>query len=145
MTSTTPPTASIPHQGTRLPWKAWAILALGDFLVFVLFNILGRTDHAIPISPQTTLQGVAPFVLAWFAVAPWLGIYRRSTFTSLRQTWLRMLPVWLVSGMLALLLRIWWYDRPFIFSFAAIALTFQGAMVLGWRLVFLFVARRRQV
>ncbi|MBI4310524.1 MAG: DUF3054 domain-containing protein [Chloroflexi bacterium] len=134
----TPP----PHVSPTTPAFAYAVLAVGDLAVFVLFNIMGRADHEASITAFTVAKGVAPFAVAWFAVSPWIGTYRHATFTSFRRTWQDVLPAWVLCGALALLLRMWWYDRPFIATFAAISLSFQAGLLMAWRMAFLAVSLR---
>ncbi len=117
--------------------------AAGDLFVFFLFVLLGRADHEASLDLPELLKAMVPFALAWFAVAPWLGAYRASSLRSFRRTWTRLLPTWLLCGSLAVLLRMWWYDRPFIVSFVVVALTFQAAMLMAWRLAFALLLRRR--
>jgi hypothetical protein len=84
---------------------------------------------------------MAPFAIAWFAVAPWLGAYRFCTRTPIRRVFLRVLLVWLLCGALAILLRSWWYERPIVPSFAAVALGFQAVLLVGWRIAFVLLVR----
>ena len=139
-----PTTPSSPSARSRslLPQWPQVVAALGDFAVFFLFALAGRSDHNISLSILSLLKTLAPFAVAWFTLSPWLGAHRLRTLSSLGQLWQRVLPVYLLSFSIAILLRSWWYDRPLILSFILVALSFQTVFLTLWRLALALFLRR---
>ena len=114
------------------------LVLLGDMAVFLAFVILGKTEHGL-IQSEALLRTALPFAIVWCLVSPWLGAYKASTLYSLRATAWRISLIWLVCGLVALLFRALLIDRPLIPTFALVALTVQGALLLSWRGVFMLV------
>ena len=61
------------------------LLAVGDFSVFLLFVIFGKSEHDITLS-QSYIRTVIPFSIAWFTISPLLGAYRFSTIYKFRKS-----------------------------------------------------------
>jgi hypothetical protein len=60
------------HSINRLAW-----LIGGDILVLLLFTWIGERSHNLPGLDLRAVQTVAaPFIIAWFLIAPWLGLFR---------------------------------------------------------------------
>jgi hypothetical protein len=120
----------------------WAFI-LVDVVAFLLFAGLGRQQHHESGGAVTTLVIAAPFLAAWFAVAGFLGLFgnewpRCGTARSLQPVAL----AWLIAWPIALVLRAALQRRGVTVSFALVALAVNAVFLLGWRGVYLFVARR---
>ena len=111
---------------------------LGDMAVFVVFVILGKSEHGI-IQSRALLRTALPFAIVWCAISPWLGAYRASTLYNLRTTAWRIPLIWLLCGFVALLARALLTDRPLTLAFALVAIAVQGALLVSWRGVFMMV------
>jgi hypothetical protein len=85
------------------------------------------------------LEVLWPIALGWFVVALLTRLYARAG----EAMW-RSLLATLVGGLvITQLLRATLQDRPWIGIFTAVAFGFVGLTTFGWRLVGLFVRRRR--
>lgn len=116
-----------------------ALVAAGDLLVFIFFASEGLTTHNLSMgaSPILTVLGVAaPFALPWFAAAFLMGVYRQDTNDHLIQMLVRAALAWIVAGVTGLLIRSTLLGRPFIMTFAEVAMGVNAALLLGWRIVF---------
>ncbi|MDQ2714862.1 MAG: DUF3054 domain-containing protein [Chloroflexota bacterium] len=123
------------------PWYV-ANLAFGDALVFFIFAWLGRNSHAeaggLAAIPQIALTAL-PFALAWFLVAPFVGVYWRVLETRPRAMAIRTLRGWLLAWPLAMGLRWLLVDRTKattftqFLTFALVALLVNLVLLLIWR------------
>jgi len=127
-----------------VPWRVIA-LAAGDAASFLLFAAVGRTTHN-EASGITALLQVAetalPFALGWFAVAPFVGAFRRSKTTGPVRMLARTELAWVLAWPVTLVLR--WAiapDHNVPFSFAMVILL-ANALFLGlWRTAFALIER----
>ena len=71
-------------------------LALGDFLAFVTFAAVGRSNHEEGLQILDVLTTAGPFLVSWFVISPFLGTYNRKATASLVSV-----PVQLIPGLLA--------------------------------------------
>ncbi len=120
-----------------------AILAGGDLLVMLVLIGWGRSEHALSaFDIGATLFTAAPFIIGWFLVTPWFGLFR----ADISQNWRRLLPrlllAWAIGGPLALALRALFLGRfsPLIFALVLMGTT-TPAMLL-WRLAYAWWAGR---
>jgi len=120
-----------------------AIGVLGDALVFVLFIALTPIEHGSVEIAAFWRTGL-PFAGVWLLVSPWLGAFRISTLTRWRLAVWRIPLTWLGCGIVAVLLRVWLTDRTFSWAFTIASITLVTAMLLSWRTLLLFAARRIQ-
>jgi len=114
-----------------------AVLALGDMLVFLAFAAIGRGSHGeatgLAAIPQVILTA-APFAIAWFIVAPFVGVYRRELVANPRKMAVRTLVGWVLSWPMAMALRGIFVDHAVPpWTFAVIALVVNAAFLLIWR------------
>jgi hypothetical protein len=70
----------------------WALIA-SDAAALIAFVLVGMERHHAASLFVVFLRNAAPLVLAWFAVAALLGLYRRLGLASLLRTWLVAVPV----------------------------------------------------
>jgi hypothetical protein len=132
---------------TRIPWRVAALVA-GDAVSFVVFAGVGRTSHgeASGLAVLGAVVGTAvPFALGWFAVAPWLGVYRRAltegALPMLRRTELAWVAAWPAACALRWALG---PDHKLPFSFAVVILLANAVFLGAWRTVFAWATRRVQ-
>lgn len=121
--------------------RAIVLVILGDVAVFLAFVVLGQTEHET-FQSAAFVRTSLPFAAAWLAISPWLGAYRSATLCKPLATAWRIPLIWLLCGSVALLVRVLVTDRPFVLSFAIVALAVQGVLLLGWRGAFMTVTRR---
>jgi hypothetical protein len=123
------------------------VLIGGDLLILLLFTWVGRSSHSLPGTDiLADLTTAAPFVISWFVLAPWFGLFR----AEVSQTWQKFVPrlllVWLIGGPLAGLLRALFLGRPIpegiIPIFVVITMIIASLFMLVWRLGYSWWARR---
>jgi hypothetical protein len=126
----------------RLAW-----LVGGDILVLLIFVWVGRGSHSLPGGDiVAVLTTTAPFILSWFLVAPWFGLFRVEVIQSWRRLVPRLWLAWIVAGPLAALLRALFLGRPIpegiIPIFVLVTTGVAGLMMLIWRLGYLWWSHR---
>ena len=114
-----------------------ALAATADIGVFVGFIIIGGAEHQITQS-HALVRTALPFGLSWFAIAPWLGVYKKATFLDLKKTLCRLPLVWILCASIGLMIREVFIGHHSPPVFAIIAISMQGAMLLGWRIVVIY-------
>jgi hypothetical protein len=107
----------------------------------VLFGAIGLASHDEGVSLGVIARSILPFAVAWFAVAPWFGAFRRRA----GQGWgpgLRLAAVWLAAGVLALAGRALVFERELFSAFFLIALVGNGLFLGAWRAIYSLWTRR---
>lgn len=125
------------------------ILAVGDLLVLLSFVLIGRRSHALSTADFFAgLYTALPFVLCWFLVTPWLGLFKRDVASNLSRLLPRLLVGWAIAVPLAHVMRAWLLERPIPqgipLTFVIVSLSYIGFVMLVWRVGFLWWANRRQ-
>lgn len=119
-------------------------LISGDVLVIGLVVFIGFATHGeadVAFLPRMA-AAFFPLLLAWFGLAPLLGLFRPEVAADMRQGWRPALGM-LFAGPLAALLRAILLGTVVIPVFA---LVFSGTAALGmtlWRAVWAYAARGR--
>jgi hypothetical protein len=125
------------------------ILAGGDLLALLLFVWVGRSSHAMALTDiGAVLATAGPFIIAWFLVTPWFGLFKAEVSQNWQQLLPRLLIAWLIiGGPLALVLRALFLGRPLLAGiipvFAAVTLAFTTLFLLIWRLAYAWWATAR--
>lgn len=128
--------------------KHIALLATGDLLALLLFVWIGRRSHALSITDMTAVLSTAlPFIMGWFLVAPWFGLFRADVSQSWRKLIARLLIAWVVlGGPLSLILRTIFLGRPLftglIPTFALITMIVTTLFLMIWRLGYVWWCNR---
>lgn len=124
--------------------KRIILLVAGDFLAFLLFVWIGRSNHALALTDVgAVIWTAAPFMIAWFVISPWLGLFQIEISESWRKFLPRFLVAWvLLGGPLGLILRNIFLQRPLIGgiipSFAIVTLLVTTLFLLIWRLGYIW-------
>ena len=113
-------------------------LAVGlDVFSVVLFVAIGRRNHDESGAFVAVLETATPFliglVVAWAATRAW----RRPTKV------LTGLAIWPVTVLVGMIVRNLVFGDGTAASFVVVATCFLGACIVGWRLAFGAIARRR--
>lgn len=114
------------------------VLATGDVVALVVFTVIGLIRHEGGVTAGGVLEVVVP-IAAVGAVAAWVfGTYRRPGLRTL-------LPAWLVSVPVGLLIRKALFHTPDTWGstgvFLGVALAFTLLFLLVWRLLARFALR----
>ena len=113
-------------------------LAAGlDTFAVVLFVAIGRREHEQDSAISGLITTAAPFVIAlavaWLAMRAW----RRPT------DWQVGVGVWAITLVLGMVLRRVVFDDGTATAFVIVATLFLGLFIVGWRLAFGVLERRR--
>lgn len=122
-----------------------AAIVCGDAVVLAAFVAAGLLSHSINpvIFPRHAVMTAVPFVIAWAAIAPLCGLYRRRALDSFRSTLGRTVLAWTVASLLGGAIRATQFfpgDAPPVFLLAN--LVFGLAFLLPWRVAVVAVRRR---
>ena len=136
-TTDTPSTAERKATWQMPEWQRILTLVVGDILVFMIFAMIGRGSHGeasgLGALPQIFLTAL-PFMLGWFIVAPFLGVYRRNLMNDPRKMAGRTALGWLLSWPVAMLLRGVFVDHAIPpATFAVITLITNLILLEVWR------------
>ncbi|MCU0491652.1 MAG: DUF3054 domain-containing protein [Chloroflexaceae bacterium] len=124
-----------------------ALLIVGDIIAFLVFAAIGRRSHGEAAGFDALVAvftTAAPFLLGWFAVAPWLGAFKTGdgTTTNVGRMVGRTALAWLAALPVGLLLRALFLWREIPLSFAIVTLLTNAAILCGWRAAFAWWAGR---
>ena len=129
--------------------QAVTSLVIGDILVFIIFAIIGDSSHGKLSGLASVLHSVVvalPFIVGWFLVSPFMGMFRRAILTQPRAMATRILWAWLPAWAIAMILRGIFVDHGVpATAFMLIALVFNLALLEIWRWPFALnnAARKR--
>lgn len=111
-------------------------LILGDLLAIALVTVIGFATHGetdFSLLPRM-LTTFLPMSVAWFLVAPFLGLFQPEITGNSRQLWRPFLGM-VFAGPLAALLRAFLLNTVVIPIFAIVLSGFAGLGMLAWRLI----------
>jgi hypothetical protein len=135
------------RQASRLDARRIATLALGDFVAFNIVTAIGLLSHGELTGLQRigeVLQIATPFAAGWFAVAPFVGVFRADVVAQPRRMLLRAALAWLIALPIGLLLWSLVRGRWVQPAFAIVTFITNLVVLLGWRGAFAWLAARRQ-
>lgn len=126
----------------RFPMKKY-ILPLGDILAIAIVTVIGFATHGeVALSFLARMAALFfPLVIAWFLLAPALGLFRQEIASNPKQLW-RPALAGLFAAPLALVPRGFVLNAPILPLFAAIL---AGVVALGmviWRGVYFLFNRK---
>jgi len=103
------------------------VLIAGDLAAMLLFAFVGIASHEKDISLTIFARSFLPFAAAWASLGTLLGAFRTERPS------LRLLAVYLVCGVSALVARSVIFDRSLFNAFFVIGLAGNGLMLFAWR------------
>jgi hypothetical protein len=103
------------------------VLIAGDLAAMLLFAFIGIASHERDISLTIFARSFLPFAVTWLTLGSALGAFRLERFS------IRLLGVYLVCGVTALVARSLVFDRTLFNAFFVIALVGNGALLFAWR------------
>lgn len=108
-----------------------------DTFAIVLFAAIGRREHEQGGGLAEVFETAAPFLIgaavAWLIVRAWrhpLSVYVG-------------LAIWPITILVGMITRNLVFDRGTAASFVVVATLFIGACLVGWRLAWRLISRRR--
>lgn len=128
-------------QRVQLRW-----LLSGDVVAGLVLTMVGFLDHYGAIQGWRWLTTFLPLLAAWFAISPWLGVYRGDLVYQPRELWRPPLAA-LLSAPLAATLRGFWLNAAVQPIFVAVLGLTNALGFFIWRLAWALAIRRvvRQV
>lgn len=122
-----------------------ATVAAGDVLAFVAFAVIGTLSHnslTVGNALFKVAENAGPFMLGWFAIAPFTGAYRLREIDGVGPMLKRTALTWLPASIVGLLLRSLLRQsapQPVFWL-----ITFVTVLLLmgGWRSVYAVLARK---
>ncbi len=105
----------------------------GDVLVLVLLTVAGFATHLTLDAFGRMIVTAVAGLLAWAAVAPFLGAYAESTITHPGSIW-RVGWAWLLAAPLATFLRAVALDRDIPWQFVLVTILVNGFVLVAWRI-----------
>ena len=118
-------------------------LIVGDVVALLLFVVAGLANHRMNSNWLFNLLRIsAPFLIGWFAVAPFTGAYTLPAKGAARAFLRRSALNWLLGVGLGLALRATLFREGFVPTFAAVTTIVTGLFVMGWRGLFVWLVRR---
>jgi hypothetical protein len=115
---------------TRRAQMGWLIA--GDVLAILVMTMMGFLTHYGDIQGWRWLTTFLPVLAAWFAIAPWLGVYRADLACQPRQVWRPVLAA-LLSAPLAATLRGAWLNAAVLPLFVGVLGLTNALGFLVWR------------
>jgi FlaA1/EpsC-like NDP-sugar epimerase len=114
----------------------------GDVVVLVLLTVAGFAAHVTLDALGRMVVTTAAALLAWGAVAPFMGIYSEAVIADPRAVW-RVGWAWLLAAPLATFLRGVALDRDIPWQFILVTILLNGFALVAWRVVHGWVQARR--
>lgn len=124
-------------------------LVLGDAIALLAFGVVGRMSHNLSASDAAgVLQTTIPFLVGWFLIAPWFGLFRPDVATSPGKVTIRALLAWVpigfpISIILWALVRGRAIPDGIVPEFVGAALAATVIFLIGWRLAYAFFHLKR--
>ncbi|WP_298227546.1 DUF3054 domain-containing protein [Gryllotalpicola sp.] len=119
------------------PQRYLALAVILDFVLVILFAVIGRTSHREDLGVAGVVQTAWPFlvgtVVGWLATVGWRGPL------SIVRTGL---GVWAATVVIGMLLRLA-SGQGIAAAFVIVAAVTLAVFLLGWRAVALLIVRRR--
>lgn len=111
------------------------VVIFGDIFLIFLFPFLGGASHASSVTVEGFTRNFVPFALTWLIVGAIGGAFKLGTIRSFRLAYTRLPALLAASGLIAVILRIVVFDRPFSFTFTIIAIAVTTLLITIWRIV----------
>ena len=120
-----------------------SILVIGDVMAIALVTGFGFATHRTLGSTGLRLfTTFIPLLIAWFAVAPFLGVYDPQRALMPSQLWR---PFWsmVLAAPTAAWLRGAWLNSPILPIFVMVLGGFSSLGILAWRVVYVLIFSKR--
>ena len=129
--------------GSKSSANRLILLVSGDFVAMFVIVLVGRVSHAFSAADLVGgLWTAAPFIISWFLVTPWAGLFRPVVSLNWRSLAPRLLLAWCIIGLpLAMVLRALFLGRSIpegiVPVFALVMLATTTVTMLLWRLLYI--------
>ncbi len=119
------------------------LLILGDTLAILIVTIIGFATHGeadLTFMPRMAAM-FFPLLIAWFLLAPFLGLFEPGATSSAGQLWRPVLAM-VFAAPLATVLRGLILNAPIIPIFAVVLSATSAFGMLVWRGIYFFIQKR---
>jgi hypothetical protein len=122
-----------------------SILILGDILAILITTLIGFATHDELGMAFVGRMSAAffPLLIAWFLLAPFLGLFQEKTVSDPKQLW-RPVFAMLFAAPFAAVLRGFILNAPIIPIFALVLASTSALGILVWRAILYFVSRGKR-
>ncbi|MGZ9225276.1 MAG: DUF3054 domain-containing protein [Anaerolineales bacterium] len=120
------------------------LLIFGDLLAIALVTFVGFATHGeAELSFLPRMAAIFfPLCIAWFLLAPSLGLFQRETTSNPKQIWRPALAA-VFAAPFAAVLRGFILNAPIIPIFAAVLAVSSALGMVVWRVLYFFLNRRK--
>ena len=120
-------------------------LIIGDILAILIITLIGFATHdEMDVSFIGRMSAVFfPLTLAWFLLAPWLGLFQQEMTSNVKQLW-RPVMAMVFAAPLAAVLRGLILNAPIIPIFAVVLAGTSAFGMLVWRWLYFFINRKNR-
>lgn len=125
------------------PKAQMTVLIIGDVITLIVVTAIGFATHGtLGSAGFRILTTFVPLLIAWVAVAPFLGAYDLARARRVDQLWR---PFWamILAAPLASWLRAVWLNAPILWIFVLVLGGFSALGILAWRALYALVLARR--
>lgn len=122
------------------------LLIAGDILSFIVFSAIGRNSHGEAAGIGAILEVLktaAPFMIGWFAVAPFTGALKNELLSQPSSLLKRTFLTLVIALPIGFALRALFLQRGIPMSFAIVASISNLILMLGWRGITALIWKRR--
>lgn len=121
-----------------------SILISGDIIAILLVTVIGFATHGELGTSFIVRMAVAffPVTIAWFLLAPFLGLFQTGITSDLKQLWRPVLAMFF-AGPFAVVLRGLLLNAPILPIFAVVLASTSAFGMLVWRGLYLLWKRRK--
>jgi hypothetical protein len=122
-----------------------SILIVGDTLAILITTLIGFATHDELGMAFVGRMSAAffPLLIAWFLLAPFLGLFQEKTVSDPKQLW-RPVFAMLFAAPFAAVLRGFILNAPIIPIFALVLASTSALGILVWRAILYFVSRGKR-
>jgi hypothetical protein len=120
-------------------------LMIGDMLTLAGVTLVGFATHGeLTTAGVRLLTTFFPLALAWFLIAPFLGVYDRKRIMVKRELWRPFWAMILAAPLAAWVRGLMLGNAAIQPVFVAVLGIFSALGMLAWRSLYLLVGQRRQ-
>jgi hypothetical protein len=122
-----------------------SILIVGDILAILITTLIGFATHdELDVAFVGRMSAAFfPLLIAWFLLAPFLGLFQKQTVSDPKQLWRPVLAMFFAAPFAAVL-RGFILNAPIIPIFALVLASTSALGILVWRAILYFVSRGKR-
>ncbi len=122
--------------------KRQKTVIVGDVAVLVLLTVAGFATHLTLDAFGRMIITLVGSLLAWGAVAPFMGVYGEDVISNPRSIW-RVAWAWMLAAPMATFLRGAALDRDIPWVFVLVTIGVNGFALVLWRIAYGWWMARR--